>query len=181
MILNSELSVFVWNRYSNTWGTYRGLGQQCGELVTWVNCERTSDSTRRALCYSSFVSLYSRQHTHYNMPVRAMLGADQSYSDRHFSPSVIDSTYASIASAYGKGAADWSKVAWGASTQIGQSRPTPAAGNTLMRELQRKHPDARGVFVWTAEYSSRSKPAWCFEDQMAMVMRGDVPSGACSH
>ena len=50
-----------------------------------------------------------------------------------------------------------------------------------MSTLEQMHPDARGVFVWTAEYSSRSKPPWCFEDQMAQVMRGEQPHGSCAH
>ena len=105
----------------------------------------------------------------------------QSYSDLHFGTNVISGTYADIAKTYGKGADDWSKVCWGASTQIGNPRPTPAQGHTLMSTLQSMHAEARGVFVWTSEYSARSKPPWCFENQMAQVMKGEQPSGTCSH
>ena len=101
----------------------------------------------------------------------------QTYSDGGFNPSSgkPPSSLSNAANVFG-----WHKVTWGISTQIGQSRPPVGSGLLLQQTLQNTHPEVRGVFVWTAEYSARCHPKWCFENLMMATMKGrSVANGAC--
>eukprot|EP01043_Picozoa_sp_COSAG02_P046222 COSAG02_NODE_4305_length_5528_cov_18.902376_7_plen_519_part_00 len=81
---------------------------------------------------------------------------------------------------YTKRAADvfgWNKTTWGLSTQNGLQRPRATAAV----QIAEQYPDARGVFVWTAESSAKCDPPWCMEDLVAAKMTGrDLPAGPCA-
>ena len=63
----------------------------------------------------------------------------------------------------------WDKTTWGMSTQHGSQRPLASAAV----QIAEQYPDARGVFVWTAESSAKCTPAWCTEDVVAAQISGE--------
>eukprot|EP01047_Picozoa_sp_COSAG01_P058374 COSAG01_NODE_6871_length_3463_cov_17.354637_3_plen_159_part_00 len=72
----------------------------------------------------------------------------------------------------------WRKMTWGVGTSNGKgaqkTRPAVQKALSVQRQIRQLHPEARGVFVWTAEYSARCRPAWCVEKLLARTMRGEA-------
>jgi hypothetical protein len=105
--------------------------------------------------------------------VNVSLAQYQTYSDSSQKYDPKSGGWAELASHFG-----WGKTTWGVGTSNGRgaqkTRPAVQKGLSVQRQIQQLHPEARGVFVWTAEYSARCRPAWCVEKLLARTMRGEA-------